>query len=483
MSIIYILIWLGFAYATYYYSQRYKANPYLWLTIGCVLSLLGFVIAVLTFRKKPVSNKKPNLIPPGYRTRTVWKMVLASICYLMIVIFLAAAFSATGTQASYTKENTGAVTENKITSVPTQTITPTSSPSSTPTSTTEAETSVVNGQLKIHYINVGQGDSELIQQGNQNMLIDTGTNASTSSLITYLQSKNIKKIDYLVLTHPHEDHIGGADAVIKTFDIGKIYMPNIKTTTTTFKDVASAINSKGLKAEQPALGTTFNLGDANCTVLGPVNSESGDLNTYSIVIKLVYGNNKFLFTGDTQVVNEEGMINKGYDLSADVLKVGHHGSSTSTSQEFLNKVNPKYAVICVGKGNDYGHPTAQTMDRLKAMAIKVYRTDENGTIICTSDGKNISFNCKPGDYAAGSGGGGSGSGSGSTSTGGSTTPKITPAPSNSSSNSNVIVYITNTGTKYHRAGCQYLSKSKISISLAQAKSEGYTPCSKCNPPQ
>lgn len=262
--------------------------------------------------------------------------------------------------------------------------------------------SSVNGKLKVHYINVGQGDSILVQQGDKNMLIDAGTNASTSSLISYLRSQNIKKIDYLVLTHPHEDHIGGADAVIKTFEIGSIYMPKVTANTATFRDVVKAMNAKGLKAVSPVPGTNFNLGQAVCDILGPVNTVSGDLNTYSIVIKVNFGNNKFLFTGDAQSSNEQDMINKGFDLSADVLKLGHHGSHTSTSQSFLNKVNPEYAVISCGVDNDYGHPHKEIMDRLKRMNITVYRTDESGTIVAESDGKNISFNVKPGDYRYGS---------------------------------------------------------------------------------
>jgi competence protein ComEC len=258
-----------------------------------------------------------------------------------------------------------------------------------------------NGLLKVHYIDVGQGDSILVQQGGHNMLIDTGTNASTDSLVSYLHSQNITKLNYLVLTHPHEDHIGGAAAVIKGFDIGALYMTKYTTTTKTYKDMVSAIKVKGLKPIQPALGSTFKLGDTNCIVYGPVNSNGKDLNTCSIVIKVTYGNTKFLFTGDTQTINEEGMIKKGYDLSADILKVGHHGSDASTSKAFLNKVNPKYAVISCGKNNDYGYPHKSTMDKLQAKNITVYRTDECGTVVCTSDGKNISFDINPGDYKIG----------------------------------------------------------------------------------
>lgn len=261
----------------------------------------------------------------------------------------------------------------------------------------------VNGQLKIHYINVGQADSILIQQGNHNMLIDAGTNASTNTLITYLKNQNINKLDYLILTHPHEDHIGGADAVINTFNIGTVYMPKVTSNTKTFKDVVAAMNKKNIKANPPVVGDSFKLGEASCNILGPINTVSGDPNTYSIVMKLTFGSNKFMFTGDAQISNEMDMINKGFDLSADVLKLGHHGSHTSSSQEFLNKVNPKYAVISCGVKNDYGHPHKEVMERLQTMKIKAYRTDENGTIICTSDGKNISFNTKAGDYKYGSG--------------------------------------------------------------------------------
>jgi len=315
---------------------------------------------------------------------------------------------------------------------------------------------VVNGTLKVHYINVGQGDSILVQQGSKNMLIDTGTNASTSSLMAYLKSLNLKKIDVLVLTHPHEDHIGGADAVIKAFNIGTLYMNKVTTTTKTYKDVINAMISS------------------------PINTNSKDLNTYSIVIKLVYGHNKFLFTGDAQASNEEDMINKGFDLSADVLKVGHHGSDTSTSDAFLSKVNPKYTVISCGKNNDYGHPHKSTMDKLQAKGIAVYRTDESGTIVCTLDGKNISFNVKAGDYKYGSVGGSSSSSK--------STPKVVLIPESgkvtqSTQSQNVTVYVTKTGKKYHVDGCSSLSKSKIPMSLKEAKKEGYTPCEKCNPPQ
>lgn len=355
---------------------------------------------------------------------------------------------------------------------------------------TDSDKASVNGQMKVHYIDVGQGDSELIQNNGQNMLIDTGTNASTNSLISYLKAQGVNKIDYLILTHPHEDHIGGADAVIENFNIGTIYMPKVTENTKTFKDVVNAMNAKGLNASQPDAGTEFNLGQAKCTVLGPINVNSKDLNTYSIVIKVTFGNNKFLFTGDAQTSNENDMINKGFDLSADILKAGHHGSNTSTSDVFLNKVNPKYVVISCGKGNDYGHPHQETMQKLQTKGIQVYRTDEAGTIVATSDGNNINFNSKPGDYSNG-GTHNTAAKNTSDSTQTQQAKTTTEAAASTSAQSETpansdnerTVYYTPNGKSYHYdRNCPTLARSKIVLSgklqdvIKKGKSD---PCDKC----
>jgi len=256
----------------------------------------------------------------------------------------------------------------------------------------------VNNQLKVHFIDVGQADSILIQQGNKSMLIDAGNNGDSETVKNYISNQGITKLDYVIGTHPHEDHLGGLDYVINSFEIGNIYMPKVTSTTKTFKDVVSAIQNKGMQITTPVPGDSFKLGQADCKILAPNSSSYEDVNNYSIVIKVTFGNNSFMFTGDAEAISETEMINKGFDLKADVLKVGHHGSSSSTSDEFLKKVNPKYSVISVGKDNDYGHPHKETMDKLKDSGITVYRTDESGTIICTSDGNNISFNSKSGSY-------------------------------------------------------------------------------------
>ncbi|QDY32645.1 cell wall-binding repeat-containing protein [Clostridium sporogenes] len=323
------------------------------------------------------------------------------------------------------------------------------------------------GPVTVHYINVGQGDSILIQQDGHNMLIDAGTNASESIVVNYLKSKGVAKLDYVIGTHPHEDHIGGLDKVIDNFAVEKVIMPKVTHTTQTFKDVITSIQNKGLKITVPTVGDKYSLGAADFTILAPNNSSYRNLNNYSIVIKLKFGNRAFIFTGDAESLSEGEILAKQLDITGDVLKLGHHGSKTSTSQNFLNKVNPKYAVVSCGKNNSYKHPHQETLNKLKVKNIKVYRTDEAGTITATSNGSSLSFNAKQGSYIGGD----------------YVAPKPKPKPDSKPDPKPVdqTVYITKTGKKFHRNGCKSLSKSKISINRNDAIRRGYSACNVCKP--
>ncbi|TCT11629.1 beta-lactamase superfamily II metal-dependent hydrolase [Natranaerovirga pectinivora] len=246
------------------------------------------------------------------------------------------------------------------------------------------------GDLKIHFIDVGQGDAILIQQENYNMLIDAGDNKYGERVVTYLKSQGISKLDYVLGTHPHADHIGGLDDVINEFEIEKVLLPRVSHNTKTFEDVLIAIDNKNLQITPPNVGDNYILGDAKWTILAPINDKYSNLNDYSIVIRLEYGNKAFLFVGDAEEISEREMIElHGSDLKADVLKISHHGSSSSTTKEFLTAVNPTYGIIQVGEDNKYGHPHKEVMERLKTFDVYLYRTDLHGTIILTSDGKNI----------------------------------------------------------------------------------------------
>jgi competence protein ComEC len=361
----------------------------------------------------------------------------------------------------------------------------------------------VKGELKVHFIDVGQADAILLQQGNAAMLIDGGNNGDRTKVKNYIEQEKITQLDYVIGTHAHEDHIGGLDYVINAFKVGKVYFPRQSASTKTFEDFTIAVKSKVGKLTAPKVGDTFKLGEAVCTILGPNGSDYGDANDYSIVIKVVYGSTSFLFTGDAEERSESEMLSSGMDLSATVLKVGHHGSRTSTGQEFLNKVNPRYAVISVGEVNSYGHPTQDALDRLKAKKIPVYRTDENGTIVAVSDGKKVSFSTKPGSYkgvisdaetssegkskdSANKASASKGSTSGTNTSGskvagtGAVSSQKAAVPS-----SNRIVYFTKSGGSYHYdESCRAFRKSSIVLSgsLKQAIAGKHSdPCDFCVP--
>lgn len=245
----------------------------------------------------------------------------------------------------------------------------------------------VNENFSVSFIDVGQADSVLIRNGNYNMLIDAGNNEDGEKLVNYFKSLGIEEFTYVFATHPHEDHIGGMDDIINNFKIDNYYMSNKLSTTKTFMDVLDALDGRNLKYTVPNKGDTLKLGDANIKVIYPGDDKS-NINDSSIVLKITYGKNSFLLTGDATSNVERKIYNE--DIKSDILKVAHHGSSYSSTDVFLDKVKPYYAVISVGKNNIYNHPSNKTLEKLNKRNIKVYRTDLDGTIVFISDGENLS---------------------------------------------------------------------------------------------
>ena len=259
-----------------------------------------------------------------------------------------------------------------------------------PVTETFKETENTN-TLDITYLDVGQADSILIQNKGHNMLIDAGNNEDGPLLVQYFKEQNITKFDYLITTHPHEDHIGGMDDIINNFDIEKIYMPDVTTTTKTFLDVLEAIEKKNTTYDVPNINQNFTLGNTLFQVIYTGNDKK-NLNNSSIILKATFKNTSYLFTGDATSEVEKKILNK--NIQATVLKVGHHGSKYSTTTDFLNKVNPKYAIISVGKNNSYNHPNQVTINKLEKKNIEIHRTDQEGSIFLKSDGKTINITSK-----------------------------------------------------------------------------------------
>ena len=260
-----------------------------------------------------------------------------------------------------------------------------------PVTETKVTNKEENHNLNITYLDVGPADAILIQTDGHNMLIDAGNNEDGPLLVQYFKEQNITKFDYLIATHPHEDHIGGMDNIVKNFDIDKIYMPDVTTTTKTFLDVLNAMEEKNMTFDVPNIGQNFALGHTLFQVMYTGNDKK-NLNNSSIILKANFKNTSYLFTGDATSEVEKKILSK--DIKATVLKVGHHGSKYSTTTEFLNKVNPKYAIISVGKNNSYNHPNQITIDKLTKKNIEIHRTDQEGSIFLKSDGKTINITSK-----------------------------------------------------------------------------------------
>ena len=260
---------------------------------------------------------------------------------------------------------------------------------------TEQPGPVTEDGLQVHFIDVGQGDSALIEADGQAMLIDAGENDQGEKVCQYISSQGYDSLSYVVGTHPHSDHIGGIDDVLYTFRVESLLMPDIGQDTATYEDVMEAAQSRNVPVSSPEPGEQFYLGGALITVTGPTENYGDDLNSWSLCLKIQYGENVFLFTGDAEAQAEEDMVQyarlRGISLEADVMKGGHHGSSTSNSEILLEAADPNTVVISCGLDNEYGHPHEEVIERLARMGCVVYRTDHSGTVTAVCDGTEITW--------------------------------------------------------------------------------------------
>lgn len=341
--------------------------------------------------------------------------------------------------------------------------------------------------LKAHFIDVGQGDSAFIElPDGKTMLIDAGVPDAGPTVVSYLKSLGCTRIDYLVATHPHADHIGGLPAVISAFDIGEVWAPNASNTTKTFEAFIDAVRGKGLQIHAGAAGMDIVGAGAGYTasiIAPPEGVSSDDYNDYSLVIKLSFGTTSFLFTGDAPAET----IAAAAPGPVDVLKVAHHGSNTGTTSSLISTLSPTYSVISYGIGNDYGHPTANVLNMLTAHSQHVLGTGANGTIVITSDGSTVNASCaKPDGQVTPGSKGGSGTGGGSSGTAAAATGAAADAGTvvagDQSSSDTVYVTASGKGSCYHLKNCSTLKKSKlVALSRSDAEAQGYRPCKKCNP--
>lgn len=358
-------------------------------------------------------------------------------------------------------------------------------------------------EMEVHFIDVGQGDATLIKFGDSAMLIDAGENDKGTLVQNYIKKQGVTSLDYLIVTHPDSDHCGGADVIVTKYDIDTVIMPNYEKDTATYRDVINALDDKQYRVTEPIVGDTYKLGDAKFTIIAPNSDDYADeCNNYSVGILLEHGDKKFVFTGDAEEEAERDIVDNKIDISADVLQVGHHGSKTSSIKDFIEAVNPEYAVISCEENNDYGHPNAAALNTLRANNVKVFRTDEQGSLVAISNGKEITWNAAPTDtWKAGE--------ATKSNTKSDTESEIKPntksdteseiksdaksennynstdtaknaVPEVSLDDKSQTVHITRTGKKYHNEGCSSLSKSDIEVTLGEAVSKGLGACEKCH---
>ena len=409
-----------------------------------------------------------NIIP--------WKNRFRRIGSLLLTFFLLLASASVLSNSGYTAQNIPSIQAAEHTAAVSQ--------------SANSSSKEQKDLLTVTFLDVGQGDAAVLQCGGQSMMIDGGKAKASSYIYSWLKKNQISCLDVMVATHTDADHIGGLSGALNYAKVGTAYCPVTSGTTKTFQSFVKYLKKQGKSITVPKAGDEFSLGGAQVRILGPTDPQA-EGNNSSIVLKVTFGDTSFLFTGDAEREEEQELLESGYDLESTVLKVGHHGSDTSTSYLFLRTVNPQYAVISVGADNTYGHPTEAVLSRLRDADVKTYRTDLQGTITAVSDGKKVTFQTERNAEIntldqAGPGQKNEISQKDETGQKNEVVPSADKAAVSDSSAEKT--YVLNTSThKFHDPDCSSVSQMKeknkriVTESRDQIIAEGYEPCGRCHP--
>ena len=479
-------------------GKKVAGNTLKWLLAlfmfsGCMVywfsfaSIIFALLGIYFLPIAPIQNFFKNFMPK--------KKILRGIIAFVIFFFGCLIAPATETTTPETP-STDIVISSEATSEPTveatievttePTTAPTAEPTTAPTTDPPTEPTTTptiaptitpeNSTFEIHFIDVGQADAALVLCDGKAMLIDGGNVEDSSLLYTYLKNNNISHLDYVIGTHAHEDHIGGLAGALNYATVDVAYCPATSYDSKAFGNFVKTLDKHGVSITVPTTGDSFNLGSATCSILA-VNTDSSNPNNTSIVLRIVYGDPSFLFTGDAEREVEQAILNRGTNINSTVLKVGHHGSETSTSYVWLREIMPQYAVISVGTDNSYGHPTEDVLSRLRDAEVKTFRTDLQGDIICVSDGTTVTFTVERNADADVFGG-----------IGGNSTQQTDPPPVSDEATDNGRDYVVNKNTKkFHYPSCSSADDIKASNrwdyhgTREELINMGYVPCKRCHP--
>ena len=339
------------------------------------------------------------------------------------------------------------------------------------------------GDMAVHFIDVGQGLAILVQSGGENLLYDGGNRSHADEVVQYLKNQQVETINYMISSHYDEDHLGGLVKCLDNFEVEHVLGSDYVHTSDLFNTFMNTATAHAIIVEYPSVGDTYEFGTGSFTVMAP-DGISQNSNDNSVVIRLVNGNNSFMFMGDAEETSEQDMISTGMNLDCDVLSLGHHGSASSTSWDLLEAASPSWAVISCGLNNSYGHPAAETMGKLSDMDIPVFRTDDQGTVIALSDGNTISWTQEPcNDYTSGSEKQSTDSSADQSEqdTNDAAATESCAAQTDTSDTQGRMVWISATGSKYHSIpDCGNMNPNKATQETeSQALSQGYEACKKC----